>query len=154
MTSLKYDKKPVPALRLYGSNLWLPRTNAILTASLLEVKHEYLFFCLLLFPLGRGDSFFRMWKINKQGNYRWVLIWTSQFLNISSIRLSYLAYTSYLDYFFVIWLIHTLSFEDVDPLDCEKFLRLVNLDWYIAFSYIAFYISEISCHKSPPHISR
>ena len=44
--------------------------NAILTASLFEVKHEYLFFCLLLFPLGRGDSFFRMWEINKQGNYR------------------------------------------------------------------------------------
>jgi hypothetical protein len=42
--------------------------NAILTASLFEVKHEYLFFCLLLFPLGRGDSFFRMWEINKQGN--------------------------------------------------------------------------------------
>jgi hypothetical protein len=39
--------------------------------------------------------------------------------------------------FFVIWLIHTLSFEGVDPLDCEKLLRLVNLDWYIAFSYIA-----------------
>ena len=24
-----------------------------------------------------------------------------------------------------------------DPLDCEKLLRLVNLDWYIVFSYIA-----------------
>ena len=33
--------------------------NAILlTASLFEGKHEYLIFCLLLFPLGRGDSFF------------------------------------------------------------------------------------------------
>ena len=52
-----------------------------------------------------------------------------------SIMLS--SVTSYLDYFFVIWLIHTLSFEDVDPLGCEKLLRLVNLDWYIAFSYIA-----------------
>ena len=41
--------------------------NAILTASLFEVKHEY-FFLSSLFPLGRGDSFFRMWEINKQGN--------------------------------------------------------------------------------------
>ena len=88
-------------------------------------------------------------------NATWVFIWTSHiFLHISSIRFCYLVYTSYLKSYIVIWLIHTLSFEGVDPLDCEKLLRLVYLDWYIVFSYIALYISEISCHKSPPHISR
>ena len=57
------------------------------------------------------------------------------FVFFYSIKLSSVHFLSYI--FFVIWLIHTLSFEGVDPLDCEKQVRLVNLDWYIAFSYIA-----------------
>ena len=105
----------------------------------------------LLFLLGGGGSCILVTygrtinKVTLTASYMRILCWSTKantaldFLWWFSlmIRLSYLVYTSYLDYFFVIWLIHTLSFECVDPLGCEKLLRLVNLDWYIAFSYIA-----------------
>ena len=117
----------------------IPSTTMKIALSYLYVSYTYIYMYY--------KHYFLVFSYNAKSSAGFVFFY--------SIKLSSVHFLSYI--FFVIWLIHTLSFEGVDPLDCEKQVRLVNLDWNIAFSYIvkrsAGFLTcwFLFCHKTPHH---